>query len=102
MPQFQFLTWMQIGVGFTGALTLVFAWRAVLRQFRMMPAVAARFSPKGGCTDVIVAELNRARREILVQAYSFTCPQIAEAMIAAKKRGVAVTVLLDRTNVAQT
>jgi len=30
------------------------------------------FSPKGGCTDSIIRELNNAKHTILVQAYSFT------------------------------
>src|SRR5437868_2551784 len=30
------------------------------------------FSPKGGCTQAVVRELNAARRTVLVQAYSFT------------------------------
>jgi phosphatidylserine/phosphatidylglycerophosphate/cardiolipin synthase-like enzyme len=65
------------------------------------PNVAALFSPKGGCTEAIVAELNRARREILIQAYSFTCPAIAQALIAAAARRIRVVVLLDRSNEAE-
>jgi phosphatidylserine/phosphatidylglycerophosphate/cardiolipin synthase-like enzyme len=64
--------------------------------------ISPHFSPKGGCQDVIVSELNKARREILVQAYSFTCKNIAEALINAVKRGVKVCVLLDRSNEAET
>jgi hypothetical protein len=29
------------------------------------------FSPKGGCTDAIVRELDKAQGTVLVQAYSF-------------------------------
>ena len=65
------------------------------------PSIAAHFSPKGGCADAIVAELALARREILVQAYSFTCPVIAQALIAASGRGLRVIVLLDRSNEAE-
>jgi len=64
--------------------------------------ISPHFSPRGGCQDVIVAELNKARREILMQAYSFTCKNIAEALIKAVKRGVKVCVLLDRSNEAET
>ncbi len=55
------------------------------------------FSPKGGCTDAIVNELNRAQRQILIQAYSFTSEPIAAAAVAAHNRGVQVCVLLDRS-----
>ena len=43
------------------------------------------FSPKGGCLEAVVAEINKARREILVQAYSFTAKQISDALVEAKK-----------------
>src|SRR5438874_4094557 len=65
------------------------------------PVVAAHFSPKGGCMAAIVAELAAARSEILVQAYSFSCPDIANALIAAAARRVRVVVLLDRSNEAE-
>ena len=56
-----------------------------------------RFSPRGGCTDMVVSELDRASHEVLVQAYSFTSDPIGAALIRAKSRGVAVQVILDRS-----
>lgn len=53
------------------------------------------FSPKGGVTAAIVDEIDRASKKISVQAYSFTSKPIANALIKAKKRGVAVTVIVD-------
>jgi phosphatidylserine/phosphatidylglycerophosphate/cardiolipin synthase-like enzyme len=53
------------------------------------------FSPKGGVTDVVVAELGKARSTVLVQAYSFTSAPIAKALVDAHKRGVKVRVILD-------
>ena len=38
------------------------------------------FSPNGGCTESIVKEINAAKSEILVQAYSFTSAPIAKAL----------------------
>jgi hypothetical protein len=35
-------------------------------------SVKVFFSPNGGCTDAIISEIDQARTEILVQAYSFT------------------------------
>ncbi len=55
------------------------------------------FSPKGGCTEAIVDNLNWAEKSVRVQAYSFTSKPIAEALIAAHKRGVKVEVLLDKS-----
>lgn len=55
------------------------------------------FSPNGGCTDAIIAELGRAEKSIHVQAYSFTSTPIAKALVEAKRRGVAVEVVLDKS-----
>lgn len=55
------------------------------------------FSPKGGCTEAIVKNLDQAERYVLVQAYSFTSKRIAEALVDAHKRGVKVKVLLDKS-----
>jgi len=52
------------------------------------------FSPKGGCTQ---AALATAKKSILVQACSFTMAPIARALVDAKKRGVDVQVLLDKS-----
>lgn len=92
------LMWLQMGTGFTGALTLVFLLRAAARRLGHMPHVDVHFSPKGGCQEAILQELKKARREILVQAYSFTSEPLTMALVEAKKRGVHVEVLLDHSN----
>lgn len=56
------------------------------------------FSPRGGCTETVVRELNSARISILIQAYSFTSAPIAQAIIDAAKRGVKVEAVLDKSN----
>jgi phosphatidylserine/phosphatidylglycerophosphate/cardiolipin synthase-like enzyme len=55
------------------------------------------FSPGGRCTEAIVAEINSAKTEILVQAYSLTSSPIADAVVEAHKRGVKVNVILDKS-----
>ena len=59
--------------------------------------VEVYFSPKGGCTQAVVRELNRAQETVLVQAYSFTSVPIAKALLEAHKRGVKVQVILDKS-----
>ena len=59
------------------------------------------FSPKGGCTDAITKELDKAKSTILVQAYSFTSASIAKALLNAHKRGVKVEVILDKSQRTQ-
>jgi len=61
------------------------------------PAINVLFSPRGGATEAVVRELRNAKKEVLVQAYSFTSAPIAKALVDAHKRGVKVTVVLDRS-----
>lgn len=59
--------------------------------------VKVYFSPKGGCTEAIISEIDRAKTEILIQAYSFTSAPIAKALVNAHKRGVKVQAILDKS-----
>ena len=56
------------------------------------------FSPHGGCKEAIVREIGKAKSEVLVQAYSFTSKPIAEALIEAKKCGIHIEIILDKSN----
>ena len=64
---------------------------------RTLPPIEVRFSPKGGCTEAVVRELDAAKSTILVQAYSFTSAPIAKALVDARERGVDVRVVLDQS-----
>lgn len=59
------------------------------------------FSPKGGCTEAVVENLNQAKSNILVQAYSFTSAPIAKALVEAHRRGINVQVILDKSQQSQ-
>jgi len=59
------------------------------------------FTPPGDCTALLVREIRRARRSILVQAYGFTSAPIAQALAEAQRRGVAVRAILDRSTVGE-
>ena len=61
------------------------------------PAWQVHFSPSGKPTAAIVETLAEARESVYVMAYSFTSAPIAEALVAAKQRGVTVEVILDRS-----
>ena len=61
------------------------------------PVWTVFFSPQGGCTEAIVAELAKARSTIHVQAYSFTSDAIAKALLSAHKRGIKIRVILDKS-----
>jgi len=60
-------------------------------------SVDVYFSPKGGATEACVDAIAAAKKTIHVQAYSFTSAPIAAALVAAKKRGVTVAVILDKS-----
>jgi phosphatidylserine/phosphatidylglycerophosphate/cardiolipin synthase-like enzyme len=60
-------------------------------------SVRVWFSPDGGCTEAIVAELKAAKKTVRVQAYSFTSAPIAAAVVEAHKRGLDVQVILDKS-----
>jgi phosphatidylserine/phosphatidylglycerophosphate/cardiolipin synthase-like enzyme len=66
-------------------------------EFKATGSIDVSFSPNGGATAAIVNEIQAARKEILVQAYSFTSPPIAKALIEAHKRGVKVVAVLDKS-----
>lgn len=55
------------------------------------------FTPGQDCTNEIVTALSLAKHSIYVQAYSFTSKPIANALVVAKKRGVDVKVILDKS-----
>lgn len=54
-----------------------------------------KFSPKGGITKMLVDHISAAKTSIHVSAYSFTSTPIAAALVAAKTRGIEVSVILD-------
>lgn len=71
--------------------------QAQAEEFKSVGTTDVYFSPKGGCTEAIVQEIDHAKKEILMQAYSFTSKPIAKALLDAYKRGVKVEVILDKS-----
>jgi phosphatidylserine/phosphatidylglycerophosphate/cardiolipin synthase-like enzyme len=55
------------------------------------------FTPGDNPTGAIVRELGSVKSNVLVQAYSFTSAPIAKALLDAHRRGVKVTVILDKS-----
>jgi phosphatidylserine/phosphatidylglycerophosphate/cardiolipin synthase-like enzyme len=58
--------------------------------------VQACFSPGGKCSSYLLREIVAAKKELLVAVYAFTHDELALAVVQAKKRGVAVQVVIDR------
>jgi phosphatidylserine/phosphatidylglycerophosphate/cardiolipin synthase-like enzyme len=59
------------------------------------------FTPGGHCTDLIVAAISAAKKELLIQAYSFTSAPIAKAVVDAQNRGINVRVILDKSQFSE-
>lgn len=53
------------------------------------------FSPREGAEDLVLKVLGTARRSLRIAAYSFTSPAVAKAVVASKKRGVDVMIVVD-------
>lgn len=66
-------------------------------QFQSTGTIDAYFSPNGGATEAIIKEINSAKSEILVQAYSFTSKPIAKALVDAHKQGIKIEAVLDKS-----
>jgi phosphatidylserine/phosphatidylglycerophosphate/cardiolipin synthase-like enzyme len=59
-------------------------------------SVRVMFTPEEDASGQIIETLRQARKQVLVQAFSFTHEGIAKALIAAHRRGVEVKLLADR------
>src|SRR4029079_13773393 len=59
--------------------------------------IACYFCSAGRCSEAVVNEIRQAQQQILVQAYSFTSVPIANALVEAHNRGVAVYIVLDKS-----
>ncbi len=56
------------------------------------------FSPGGNCASIVVKWINRANSSVHVLIYSFTLDAIRNALIDAKKRGLDVKIVMERSN----
>ena len=66
------------------------------RRYPAVGTVEIAFTPGDAVDNLIITAIDRAQTEILVHAYTFTHRRIAQALISARRRGVAVAVLADR------
>jgi phosphatidylserine/phosphatidylglycerophosphate/cardiolipin synthase-like enzyme len=84
--------------GVVGAMTRAAgAGQPAERPFTQGTSYQVCFTPGMDCEGLIAGEIGRARQQILVQVYSFTSKVIAEALVKAKRSGVAVYAVLDKS-----
>jgi phosphatidylserine/phosphatidylglycerophosphate/cardiolipin synthase-like enzyme len=80
-------------------IIFIFPFAVAAKSLTLVNAPAQVYlSPRGGCTKAIVDAINRAKSDVLIQAYSFTSPEIAKALVDAHRRGVNVEIILDKSN----
>lgn len=53
------------------------------------------FSPEGGAEQLVLKVIDSSQKSLRLAAYSFTSPKVVRALIAAKRRGVDVRVVVD-------
>ena len=83
---------------YAGTLALAIGWivqPAEAKQPAAMARVEAAFTPGDDIAGLIRRRIDLARESVQVQAYLFTDRGVANALLAARKRGVAVEVIGD-------
>ncbi len=58
--------------------------------------IEVRFSPNGGCQELIINSIKKSKRKILVQAFQLTSKEISDALIDAYNRGIEVRIIIDK------
>lgn len=53
------------------------------------------FSPEGSAQQLVIRTIDDAHESIRLMGYSFTSPEIVRALVAAKRRGVDVKIVVD-------
>lgn len=61
----------------------------------LMPTIRVGFSPEGTASELVLDVINNAKYSIRMVSYIMTSPDIVNALIAAKQRGVNILVVAD-------
>ncbi|HEX4523423.1 MAG TPA: phospholipase D family protein [Casimicrobiaceae bacterium] len=83
-----------------GAIAVADSTQAPGARFAATGSVETAFTPGDRIDNLIIAAIAGAKREVLVNAYSFTQRRIAGALVEARKRGVSVRVIADSQQAA--
>lgn len=59
------------------------------------PRIEVGFSPEGSARELVLQTIGSARRSIQMLAYSFQAPDIMQALVDARERGVEVRIVVD-------
>ncbi len=85
-------------IALVGALAMAELWAAPARppELPAVGTVQVAFPPWDDAEALVVAAVADARRQIFVQAFNLTSRAVADALIAAQRRGVDVRITADR------
>ena len=83
------------GLFFAGLAVLGLEQADATQRFAAKGEIELAFTPRDDAESLLVSVIAQARRSLHVQAYAFTSRRIADAMVAARRRGVDVQVLAD-------
>jgi phosphatidylserine/phosphatidylglycerophosphate/cardiolipin synthase-like enzyme len=83
---------------FTLAMLIAASFGLFVQSQTLPPKYEVHFSPSGGCQAAVIKALDGAKVSVRLQGYSFTNKPIAMALVAAKRRGVDVQLILDKSN----
>lgn len=60
------------------------------------PSVQIGFSPEGSAQKLVLETIASAKHDIQILAYAFQAPDIMQALVDAKSRGINVRVVVDK------
>jgi len=63
-----------------------------------VPSATVCFTPGKHCQSQLIDAIGKAKKSIVVQAYSFTDKDVASALVKVSQRGVEVKAILDKSN----
>jgi phosphatidylserine/phosphatidylglycerophosphate/cardiolipin synthase-like enzyme len=96
-PQLQSLLLSRFYAWVTVTLAVALLTPAIAAQAQIC-SVEAGFSPEGSAARLVERVIDSAKTSVRLAGYSFTSPDIARRLIAARRRGVNVAVLVDAKN----
>ena len=79
----------------SGAVAMAIALSSATSVSAGAPSINVGFSPEGSAQQLVLRTLDDARESIRLMGYSFTSPEVVKSLVAAKRRGVDVRVVID-------
>jgi len=79
-------------------LIVLLLYIASIAQAEPMANIDVGFSPDAGAEEIVLKVIQSAHQRIRLAAYSFTSKPVIKELIAAKRRGVDVQCVLDKSN----